>query len=283
MPARRRKPKVKASSVSRKRVILIVAIGVLFAILFFLFRFIWERSPDYFTIASVDTAGDIKVEYIDTKGQQIYSVVVPKDTEVNLAMQRGVLRAHSIEKLLSSENLPGQFLSDTVMKTFHFPVDYWKSGMSSDLPFVLALKLKLMRIRGASIENIDLSNTSYLIPEKLTDGEDGYKVRETMPLLLQSIFADPAFSKDYTAVQIVNRTGEHQYYLHDFIKVLEVMGVKVAPIVEGEKEAIDCVVKSLNTKALEKIAGIFNCEEIHTESSAFDLEIIVGEKFYERF
>lgn len=258
---------------------------VLFSIITALtFIVLWGKTPDYFTLATAEPSGDIKIDYVDLTQEQIYSIIIPKDTEVALAMQRGNLRASSIEKLLKTENLPGQFLADTTMKTFHFPVDYWRHGMSTDLPLVLLVRQKVMGWGRSKIEKINLSDTTYLVEQKLTDGEVGYVVRDAMPLLLQSIFADPAFSKDYTAIQIVNKTGQHQYYLHNFVKVLEVMGVKVAPISDGDKEAeIDCIAKSLDRDALERIASVFNCDTLYAEPSAFDVEIIVGERFYKRF
>lgn len=284
MRAKRRKKQNRQSIKINPPKVIIIAFLVLTAAIFSFAFLMLRNTQNYFTIASTDQSGDINVDYVDLTGGQIYSIKIPKDTEVSLALQRGSLRASSVEKLVATENLPGQFIADTVMKTFYFPVDYWRHGMSSDIPLVLMVRQKLMSLGRREKETINLADTTFLVEQKLMDGQDGYTVRDAMPLLLQSIFADPAFSKNYTAVQIVNKTGQYPYHLHDVIKILEVMGVKVAPISEGEKdEAIDCVATSLDKTALSRVASIFGCSTKYAEPASFDVEIVLGERFYKRF
>lgn len=279
-----RKNKSTRNTKSRK-IKLMVSLFVLMAVLVSaaVLSVFNSKTFSYYSVAATQPNGGILVEYVDFTNDKIYEIKIPESVEVNLARQRGTLRANAIEKLVSSENLPGEFISDTIIKTFHFPIDYWKHGLSSDIPLSVRLKYNLKKVTGINRETIDLRESNYLYAEKLIDGEPGYKVRDTMPLLLQSIFADPAFSGEYRALQLVNKTGEHQYYLHNLIELFNVMGVKVAPVLDKEKASLDCLAISNDEKILAKIGSVLNCDIKIGEPEAFDIELVVGEDFIKRF
>lgn len=284
MPARRRKRTVNEKTPISRRKIIFITITILFlCTIGIVLKGISDRTENYFTLAETLPSGDLVVTYIDLQNKESLNIIIPKDTEVNLARQRGILRASSIKKIIDSENIDRQIIADTVTKTFRFPVDYWKSGILTDMPFFLRMRLKLAELSGLSVIELQLDETSYLISTKLPDGEEGYRVRDTMPLSLQSVFADPSFAGERLAVNIVNKTGKGSYNLNTVIKVLDVLGMKVAPIQDEEEEEMSCIVISQHESALKRVASVFNCESELKEPSAFDIEIIFGRDFYERF
>lgn len=291
MPRRRQRIKKKVELPVDTRSIVIVSIlfGIL-VLLVVIAKSLLSATENPFTLSIAKENGDVDLVMADFSNGYVAKVVIPKDTEVHLAMQRGTLRANSIWKLVKSENLPGQFVADTVMRTFHIPVDYWASeramnkltSIESNIPLVTRLRL-MVALRDKNIDEIDLSKTSYLTETKLIDGEEGYKINGTLPLTVSSLSADENIASFLTAVLIINKTGKPNYLLSDAAGVLEVLGGKVAPILESSESNDTCSVQAVNKKERERVAKIFNCTEVSGIPESFDIQITFGKKFLERF
>lgn len=288
MPARPRQIiKKESRPIHWSRTILALGVGLFLVAAMVM---IMRPSLKVFSVAVAGGDGNIDVYVIDMSKGSIVSVQVPNETEVELGMNRGKLRAGSVWRLVKSENLPGQILADTTMRTFHFPVDYWAEESAlynalnpqTDMPFGLKMRLGLL-LRTKPITKINLSETSYLVRGTLTDGEIGWLVSESVPLALASLFTDYQISEGSTVINILNNTGEGQYRLEDVVSTLEILGGKVAPISQRGKLSGVCRVSAKDENTRIRIASVFNCEIATEAPEAFDAELELGDQFLERF
>ena len=245
----------------------------------FLLIFIFIRMPLYFSTAKIDRDGRIVVSVYNFYDLRIVKAVVPPETELKLAMQRGSLRAKGLPRLVETEKLPAQFVVDSLMKSFHLPIDYWEK----DMPTLAKLAVLLNSLRGVREENVNLEDSQVLKKKVLADGEDGYIISGSMPISLLGLFSDPKMSSGQMAVRIVNQTGKDNNWLNDIFTILEVLGVKSVPPRLDEKSDIDCIVRTSNKYILSRLTSIFNCELDSSPPEVFDIELIIGEKFFKRF
>jgi|GEM_PF-6249248 len=245
----------------------------------FLLIFIFISMPLYFSTAKIDRDGRIVVSVYNFYDLRIVKAVVPPETELKLAMQRGSLRAKGLPRLVETEKLPAQFVVDSLMKSFHLPIDYWEK----DMPTLAKLAVLLNSLRGVREENVNLEDSQVLKKKVLADGEDGYIISGSMPISLLGLFSDPKMSSGQMAVRIVNQTGKDNNWLNDIFTILEVLGVKSVPPRLDEKSDIDCIVRTSNKYILSRLTSIFNCELDSSPPEVFDIELIIGEKFFKRF
>ncbi len=290
MPARHR-PRKNQNIQPKSKLRLFLFFGVLIIMVLGLLGIVFFAPKlNYFTVAVATDQGEIIVQVVDFSEGEFIEVIVPKDTQLELGMERGILRGESVWRLIESEKLPGQIISDTVMHSLHFPIDYWAHegalenllNPNTNLPFLTKVRLALLS-KGKRREQIDLAETSYLQSGRLSDGEEGFVVEQNMPVKLRSMFADSDILEEQTVVNVINSTGEGNYRLDDVIGVLEVLGAKVAPVVQSEKVTSDCVVGAKNPNIRNKVARVFNCEISESAPKAFDVELTLGEKFLKRF
>lgn len=249
----------------------------------------FRRAPSVFSVVVATSSGDLELTHFDLGQGRAVVLTIPKDTEVQLAMKRGTLRARSVARLMELEGLPGQLLVDTVMKTLSLPVDYWAKGkkygtyFGGDVPFVVRLAVFVHALRGLREERISLGETSFLVKKRLVDGEDGYVVSGYLPLSILSLFADPAISGGKTTARLVNSMGEGKEEVAMVANILEVLGAKAAPPVNADKEGLDCIVKANDKYKLARLSSVFDCEVSAQPPEAFDVELILGSRFWARF
>lgn len=274
----RRRKQIPSQRLPKSRVLLGVALVIGVFLVFFI-REMVVRGPDNFSIVYPEENGSIKLMLYDLANERSVKLDIPGDVEVNLAMGRGILRAKNVKRLIDSENLPGQLLADTIMKTLRLPVDYW----SGDVPLSAKIAIIAHNLRGSREDQISLENSPYLLKTKLIDGEEGYKVSGSLTLSLVSLFSDPSISKNQTAVRLVNRTGDNAYDLSHVVEVLEVLGAKPVPPLKEDPLDADCVVKANDAYTRARVASIFNCSEDPSPPEAFDIELILGSHFSKRF
>lgn len=257
-----------------------------FAVILVLFVIVWKEvfaTKLPFNVVVANSDGSMELEAFDFVGGTTVDIYIPSNVQVDLARQRGVLTTHAIWKLVETENLPGQFMADSIMRTFKFPVDYWVGANGkNNLPWSKRLQRDYyMKFR--PVTKIDLTDTNYLLESTLADGSDGYLVKNDIPLVLASVLADERISSGQTAVQLVNRTGANSYDLYPASGVLETLGAKVAPIASKAPENIDCIVYANDKAVLARIAGVLGCDEGKTPPKSLDIEIVFGKQFVNRF
>lgn len=272
----------------KRRVVFVL--GAMTAVLLVSLIFIlFAKVPQAFSVVVPTESEDLELIFFELNEGKVVVITIPKDTQMNLAMNRGTLRVKSVRRLIDSEKLPGRLLSDTVMKTLYLPVDYWAGRQhygtfwGGDMPLPVRLTIFLQNIRGLKEERVDLADTTVLTKERLKDGEDGYVVSGRLPLTLISLFAEPAISSSQTAVRLVNGTGEPEYVLTDVASILEVLGAKPVPPLTVDAVDVDCLVRANDEYSRERIASVFDCSVSKETPEAFDIELLVGSRFVERF
>jgi len=250
-----------------------------------------------------DADGDIGVIVLDPRLSEATTLIIPGDTQVEVARNYGTLRIKNVWQLGINEKVEGRLLAETVTQNFLFPVYLWDEkvpsfdqwGLLNALRFIFlpgqtnisfgdrvymgffALKVSEM---GRSV--IDLGKSQFLQKEILNDGLPGYEISGPISQRLTVYFSDNKIGDENLKVNIVDATGA--FGVSDKLgEILQIIGGKVVSVDKKTiSENTDCTVSGVNTEAVEKIAKLFSCKKQNTDTS-FDLDIRVGEEFAKRF
>lgn len=283
-------------------------------IIFFVFAFllgiffrakIW-RSEAKLILAVNRPDEAVSVLVFDPKAKEITNIVIPKNTEVEVSRGLGKWKLKSIWALGQNEKIGGRLLSETIRKNFRTPVNAWADQKAEGLirpnffrllistlsPYKtnlsLADKIRLftfsLTVKEFKRTEINLAETSFLTKSRLIDGEEGYLITNKYPQKLLVIFSDAIFSSGNFKVAIAN-ASENGKIGENVAEIIEVMGAKVAMIVNQESKDADCRVSGQDKKAVKSVSLVFGCEEAKDvlSDSNFDIEIELGEKFSKRF
>jgi hypothetical protein len=247
----------------------------------------------------------VVVATFDPGAQEITSIIIPGETQVDSARELGTFRIKNIWRLGENEKIGGVLLSETVTKNFKFPTGSWADApalaystgetakalgivfksFSTNLGIgdKLAMALFSLRVKNTNRVEIDLAKTGYLKEAKLLDGESGYLVSGKPPQELAAIFADPQIARGSIRIEIINETGEASDP-EAVAQILEVIGGKVSSLVKGDIQDYDCTVLGANRSDIKKIAKVLGCNrEDKAPEGNFDLEVRLGKRFAERF
>lgn len=285
--------------------ILIFALAVVIVgVLFFIFG---SRAWDgHSKITSVyqKMSGDASIVVLDPGSLSIVTFDVPSQTEVQAARQLGTWKIGSISRLGEDKKISGDFLKNTIIKSFNFPIDEEADesfgrltsgnllseigavvGGQSDFSLVDRIKIALFSLQIADVSRFDinLSNTSELERAFLSDGSLGWKVNENTPTNIESYFVIGDLENKNYNVLINNGTGSNLY--SSLVgKVAEMIGVNVASIQILPTTDFDCSVMGQSHEAVDKIARIFSCGKVYGQpANNFDVRIDIGKKFKTRF
>ncbi|MBU0572294.1 hypothetical protein KKH23_01325 [Patescibacteria group bacterium] len=308
-PAQRRKKRAKQkakrngkNSYVKWLFILLVPL-LIFLLITFQTRF-WKSSAKTFLVIC-NESGEVVISVFDPGLEKITNIIIPKDTEVDVARQLGRWKLGSVRELGENEDLEGRLLAETVVKYFKFPVSAWADApalgfadgdlvgiiKASLLPYKTNLgigdRLKLglfsLRIKNLKRENIDFSEGNILKKVTLIGGEEGYVLAGRLPNYIIALFSNPNISSEGTTVVILDATGKANT-AEEIGEVFEVMGIKLANIKKEEADDGDCEVRGKEKELLEEIAQVFSCKKLKTAPEGnFDLEIKIGRDFPKRF
>lgn len=234
---------------------------------------------------------------------EIVDIVIPENTQVDAAGQKGVFKIQKIWELGETSGLGGELLSRSISKHFKFPVYLWAdktalgfldlspTGLfkaifypySTNLSFgdKLGLGLYSITVKNTKRESIDLSETSYLRKSQLLDGTSGFVVEGDPPPTLSSMFVSPEISQGIYRIMIRDATGRFGL-AEEVSQVLEVLGGKVTSIVREKEGDGACEIKGKNKKFNEVVARILPCE-VSGEETNFDIELYLGKDFVRRY
>src|SRR5258706_766709 len=271
----------KKKKKSHVKLVLLI-LGIFFVLLYTIYLILntsslWDGKSK-FAVASQSSNGDVSIQVLDPVNSLVTDLQIPASTLVDAANQLGTWKLGSITKLGSDKNLGSDFLKNTIIKSFNFPV-----VGSSNLSLLDKVRIKIFLLTTGSNNqvNLDLKDTNYLTRSQLVDGSLGWKISENMPTKVEAIF-NVNFAKNIN-VTILNSTGITSEG-RMVGKVVEVMGLNITSIQNLDKQNFDCKVVSINTDLATKIAKIFNCDvSIKTPVNNFDVEISLGVKFAQRF
>lgn len=302
MPARRRQRTRQTINKPMPKKVKYVFIGVL-SVFIFMISFIWVLSSkaidsDKFTIVYANGDDATAVVYDFALGEAT-KIIIPSDTYISSAYGYGDWRIASLPKLGEQEGHDGELLRLSLVKSLHFPVDAWVVGdipssnvlkvgrifgQNSSLNIRQKMQLAMFVIRtpAQSWYSIDLADTSFISKEKLPDGEEGYVISRAIPPQLGTIFTIP-IDDELLRVGIYDYTDKRGTTIKNLTESIHILGGDWAIIEKGEED-IDCIVRGENEMVVSRVSRVLVCE-ISTEKleGNFDVEVVVGKKFQERF
>ncbi len=237
-------------------------------------------------------SGAIGVTILDPVLNEETTLLIPGDTEVDVARGYGTLRLKNVWQLGVNEKLGGGLLANTVTDSFLFPTNLWSDrGLSDIWKFVFAASktnipfgdrlsagLFAMKVSGIDKTEIDLAKNQFLHKQTLTDGKSGFVIAGTANSRLTIYFADNAIADKNLKYSLIDATGS--FGTADGVgQVLEVLGGKVVAVDKKPTEvSLDCEVYGLNADIVNKVAALFSCRKLAVKSN-FDLEMRMGAKF----
>ncbi len=306
-PARRRLHRFKnAKKVKRKYIFLklLIVLFIFIIPLFFLTRTkYWDGKSKLVVV--VQGNGEVLVNSFDPLISEITTVKIPVNTSVEVARDLGTWKLGSVWKLAENEKIGGVLLQETIIKNFNFPVAAWAKDDAGSLgrgdlaaikstltnPYITNLsvgdRVRLLlfatKVKGSRKKTIELSGSSLLRREKLVDGEDGYAITKSLPAGLIGVFADSEASGNSLRVSIRDATGKPGK-ASNVAGVIELLGAKVVAKNTEEAQNVGCVIYSNGESLVRLLHNVLGCKkEKRDQASNFDLEIVLGSKFAERF
>ncbi len=266
----------------RRRNIRRIIVGILLlfvlATLFLLRTEYWNSKGKLAVV--IDGGKDVVISLYDSRAGNRTDVVIPGNTQVLTAYGLGTWKLGSLWKLGVDEKIGGSLITRSISKNFSLPVFIcWDNLSLGD-----KVKTKLFSfLNRNSKDTIYLKETSYLKKTVFLDGESGYLVNTDVPEEVSSLFSDQEEFGSFLKAKITDSTGS--YNLANKVgRIIETMGIKVAVISKGSGFEFDCKVVGKNKELVGKVALILGCGQTETkDSTAFDLEIDLGEKFTQGF
>lgn len=283
--------------------ILIPAILILAAFLFVRLRTVYWNNHDKLAFTFRTSSGDVGVTVADPALTELSTLIIPGDTEVDVAQNYGTIRLKNVWQMSQDEKLGGKLLPETVTQNFLFPTFLWSdtdggsieksmlSGivkfifdpMGTNIPFGDRVSLGLFALRVPSLgrTEINLGESQFLRKQVLNDGVPGFIINGQPSGRLTVYFSDNDLSSTGARVSIVDGTGAPG--VSDKVgQIIEVMGGKVVNIEKKDPVASDCEVIGADPKIVRKIVNLFSCSR-GVGKSEFDLEIHLGAYFAKRF
>lgn len=280
---------------------------ILFVLCFFIFlkattRY-WNGS-DKVAFAFKGNGGDVAISILDPKLDEFTTLIIPGDTQVEVAENYGTLRIKNVWQLGINEGKKGRLLSESISRNFRFPVSLWsdsdamslKEGSfftilkfvvipkGTNIPFGDRVFIGLFALQSgpANKSQIDLGKSQYLTKQKLSDGQAGYVLAGKISEHLQVYFSDNVIAESSARVSIVDGTGK--FGIAQIVgEILEVMGGKVVSIDKNnDLSDIDCIVSGKDKKIVKKISTLFSCTSQGVKGDT-DLQITLGGMFANRF
>lgn len=307
-PAQRRIKRAlrKSKEKPRSAFSVIVLIVVLAAIVFLLLKIstkYWNGS-DKVSFVFRKPNGDVAVEVLDPKLNELTSLIIPGDTQIEVARNYGTLRIKNVWQLSKNEKLKGDLLSQSVSQNFLFPVYLWSDSdgesiqpgnffkklkfsllpNSTNIPFGdrISMLLFSMRLKSGDFTEIDLGRSQFIHREKLSDGQTGYTLQGKLSEHFSVYFSDNSISENGIHISIID--GTKKFGIGETVGgILETLGGKVISINKDDSLAdADCKISGKDKKIVKKISAIFNCSIISNAGDS-ELQIILGAKFAKRF
>lgn len=245
----------------------------------------------------------VLVLLFDPVKSKLVKIIIPQETEVELAINLGVWRIGNVWTIGINEGKGGDLLAQTIIKNFAFPINLWSDFVAanfcndrflpnfnliikkfdSNLSFLdkIYLTAFCLRLNSKDIEIINLKDSTMIIPKRLRDGEMGFQINEGNQIgNIQNFFTFNFGDQKNLGIQIINASGNKQAE-NRIVKIIETMGEKVSFIKSQEAENIGCEISSSDLKMAKKVNKIFNCSLVKASKEGdFDLTIKIGKDFF---
>jgi hypothetical protein len=285
-----------------KFIIPILVIGVILVVIKLDTKY-WNGN-DKFNYVYRDLSGNVDITVLDPKLSESTTLIIPGDTQVDVAGNYGTIRVKNVWQLGINEKLGGNLIAATVTKNFLTPVFLWSDNdvsavQSFNFPgiikFIIAPKktnitlgdriafiLFTLQVKSVNNSVIDLGKSQFLKKTNLSDGQPGYILSGPVSSRLTVNFSDNDFADQNLRVDIVDATGKPGS-ANTVGQIIQILGGKVVSVDRKPDVSVtDCVVLGNNAKIVNKIAALFSCKT-SGEKSIFDLEIRLGSLFAKRY
>jgi hypothetical protein len=266
----------------KRRFLVFGLFGVLVLALFY---FLGPRKWDgvsRFSVVSQDDRGDVKVVVYDPPSFSITTIFIPGDVQTQAASGLGTWRLRSITRLGKEKNLGLDFLKNTVIKSFGFPIDLATDSSRSGLSLLdrISIFIFSLQVPATGRHEVDLAKTNMLSKGRLADGSDGYLIADKVTAEIKSYFAGGKTLNVSVGNFIL---GKGQAVMVS--RVLDTFGMNVVAIQDNQpKEDLDCRVIGLDDGVVSEISRVLGCESvIKAAPNNFDLVVEIGERFKNRF
>ena len=278
--------------------LLLAALVVTFIFIYQFTKKNWD-SKNKLSLAIKNQDGGVSLVTFDPISNEIITINIAGNTEVNVSENLGVWKLSSVWELGESQGYSPKLLTKTITRSLKFPVylyaDSEAIGYSqanvigiikaasfpykTNLHFIdkISLGIFALKIKNPNRVSIDLTQTSYLKFKKLADGNEGYVVTKFFPTELLPVFANFNFSKKTFNVLIIDASGQH--IAQDIAQVIEILGAKVASVDNVAQADFGCEVKGDDRRAQEIISLLFACNKSPELPDNFDLQIKIGKEF----
>lgn len=295
--------KKRRLSLGKPSILLALLLLVLVIFLFVKFRTVYWNGQDKLAFAFRMKSGDVGVTVADPKLAEITTLIIPGDTQVDVAENYGTLRIKNVWQLSQNEKLKGRLLPETITQNFLFPAFLWSDSdgvaisspsVSGILKFVLTPKatnipfgdrlnlgLFALKVSDSGRSEINLGESQFLRKLKLNDGGNGYVLVGLPSSRLTVYFSDNDAILMQSKVNMIDATGTSDV-ANKVGQIIEVMGGKVVSIEKKAPALFDCEVIGTDPKVVEKILTLFSCAK-GAGKSDFDLEVRLGQNFAKRF
>lgn len=307
MPARRRRTVNKKTKRGNPWSFLGLFFLLGLIILFYLViseRKFWTGDSKISLVIS-NTDGSATVSVFDPTLKEITNITIPSNTEVEVAHQLGIWKLGSVSRLGENEGMGGgELLAATLRHQFKFPVAGWADSPAAGLGRgsakgiiealsgnyktnlrigdKIALSLFSLKVDNIKRNDINLSETPFLIKSTLKDGEDGYVVGKNFSPRLLSVFANDTVTRGSFQIEISDSSGDAEV-AGDVGELMQVLGAKVASVVKKEASDFNCIVTGYPKSVVKEVSSILSCEQKVGKNGSFDLEIELGRNFVRTF
>lgn len=282
----------------------IIIPAVLVFLILFLFKATTRIWNGHDKVAVVYKDGEnVAVNVLDPVLGESTTLIIPGDTEVEVARNYGIFRIKNVWQLGVNEKINGDLLAETVTNNFLFPVFLWtsqnpgldKGNLKEITKFIffpgntnisvsdrIQIGFFALKVKDLDKSEINLGKSLFLDKGILEDGLPGYKITGPISQRLTVYFSDNEIGDSDVKVNITDATGVSG--VSDRLgAILQVIGGKVVSLdKKSVSEKSDCTISGQNSKAVNKIARLFSCSIKNTETS-FDVDIKIGEEFAKRF
>jgi len=287
--------------------ILILALLLFIVVLFIKLAIspsVWDDKYQ-FSFAYPTTEG-VVVAVLNPTLKTATNIIIPDNTQVEVASRLGKWRLGSVWQLGKQEKLGGYLLSRSLIKTFSMPIDAWAGEsfkdyngnflnrtkaifLTSDTNIKLKDKIKLwffiLFMPKGNSETIYLAETSALSSSKLPDGSEGY-LPNLLPDSIERLFFIDIVSQENLRLGVVN-VSDNSGLVRTIAKTFETIGVR--PVIIKDEEFIDgflCAVytNEKDSVTAKKTSSLFDCPIKNKRSNSnLDIEFVFGEEFVQRF
>lgn len=257
-----------------------------------------------------------KIYSFNPQSKKLTQIKIPLKTQISVSGGMGDWLVENIWKLGEQEGVGGQLLADSLEKSLGLPIDAWieetgeslftssqlgifssiyqaivTSRAKTNLTFYDRLQILLQTSSsGRSGRNeVDLAALGVVKRAKLGGGEDGYVIIPDKAKIAWESYRDDLVFAESKKIIVINASTKAGLAL-EVTRVVSALGLRVIGT-SSEKtdiEVNDCEVRGwkshIESVSAERLAKMLGCGVRDVEiSSPQDIELVLGERFAERY